>query len=273
MPIYFRSVPVKEPFIFDSVGNHWKQERVLRPNGYPLYHYLQTEKGRGRIEIQGSSYELCEGEGVLIAPFVSHSYAQAGEDEWVTLFATITGTMESSIASMLGNRQILFTGQEQGEKLEKLICEIIKRYEETPTDGKYLSVACYGFLMNFTEGMYGNEMTEDPLYQRYVGPVIKEIETNYGEKLTVSQLSGKVYVTQQYLSRLFQRFMGCSVYEYITSFRISKAKELLLKREQAEIQSIAHQVGFGDASHFIFMFRKMTGMTPHEFRVLNQNRQ
>ena len=43
MPIYFRNTPVTMPFMFDSVGNHWYQESMQRPNGHPHYHYLQTE--------------------------------------------------------------------------------------------------------------------------------------------------------------------------------------------------------------------------------------
>ena len=37
MPIYFRNAPVREPFIYDSIGNHWLQDATSRPNGYPFY--------------------------------------------------------------------------------------------------------------------------------------------------------------------------------------------------------------------------------------------
>ena len=43
MPIYFRSTPVSAPYMFDSIGNHWLEEATCRPEGYPHYHYLQTE--------------------------------------------------------------------------------------------------------------------------------------------------------------------------------------------------------------------------------------
>ena len=67
MPIYFRSTPVSAPYMFDSIGNHWLEEATCRPEGYPHYHYLQTESGCGEIEIQGKIYELQENEGFLIA--------------------------------------------------------------------------------------------------------------------------------------------------------------------------------------------------------------
>lgn len=68
MPIYFRDTPVNEPFTFNSIGNHWAQEATIRPKGYPLYHYLQTEKGLGNISIQGKHYTLKEG-GLSNCPF------------------------------------------------------------------------------------------------------------------------------------------------------------------------------------------------------------
>lgn len=265
MPIYFRSIPIREPFVFDSLGNHWRQERVVRPRGCPVYHYLQTERGRGRIEIQGKIYELGEKEGVLVAPFISHSYAAVTE-EWETLFATVTGNMEGSIAAMMGSRSVIFIRGEQGAEIETLIAEAVKKQECFPLDTRELSVDCYRFLMYFIDVSGGEQMRTDPLYQRYVVPVLKEIETNYSLHLTAAGLSSQVYVTPQYLSRLFGRFLGCSVYEYLTAYRITRAKELLVQSRRLEVQSIAHQVGFEDASHFTATFRKMTGMTPVEFR-------
>ena len=58
MSIYFRNTPVSAPFMFESLGNHWNQVNIFRPDGYPYYHYLQTEKGTGRIEVRGKFYTL-----------------------------------------------------------------------------------------------------------------------------------------------------------------------------------------------------------------------
>lgn len=268
LPIHFRNAPVSEPLTFDSVGNNWNQERMLRPKGHPLYHYLLTEQGSGRIEIQGKKYLLQEGEGVLIAPFVRHSYAKESE-EWVTSFATLTGTIESSIAKILGNRPVIFTGKEQGDAIAALIASVMKKYENPPVDAKALSVDCYCLLMHFADGLYTRDLLKEPLYQQYVEPVVKEIETHYETELTVRDLSRLVYITPQYLSRLFGRFLGCSAYEYLTTYRINKAKEFLLTDTRMEVKEIAQRVGFQDASHFIAMFKKVTGGTPLEFRKLN----
>ena len=82
MPIKIRKTLLKEPFIFDTIGNHWEQDAITRPQGFPLYHYLQSEKGIGKLEIAGKKYILNEGEGFLIAPNIPHSYEPEGE-EWL----------------------------------------------------------------------------------------------------------------------------------------------------------------------------------------------
>lgn len=267
MPIYFRSTPLKEPFTFESVGNHWLQEQISRPNGYPLYHYLQTESGRGKFDIQGKTYTLKEGQGILIAPFIRHSYASEG-GKWYTSFATISGRLSDNIGTLLGDRPGIFVDKEQGMAISQIITESIRLFEHTPTDTTQLSICCYRFLIHFVDGIPVENFTATPLYQLYIAPVIKEIETNYYSRLTVQDLSRKVYVTPQYLSRLFRRFLGCSTYEYLTTFRLNKAKEFLISRPHMNIQDIAGLAGFDDSSHFIAVFKKNTAMTPLEFRTL-----
>ena len=142
-------------------------------------------------------------------------------------------------------------------------------YNSHPPDEKQLSVNCYTMLLTFADGIYTQKLAEDPSYRNYVLPVIKEIEMNYSLPLSVETMSRKVYVTPQYLSRLFRRYLNCSTYEYLTSYRIGKAKELLITSPSLEIKEIAHRTGFSDPSHFIAIFRKAVGVTPLEFRRLN----
>lgn len=267
MPIKIRKTLLHEPIIFDTIGNNWEQVPIYRPNGYPLYHYIQTESGVGKIEIQGKSYLLQENEGVLIAPFIPHSYVQESE-HWSTLFITFTGTMESSISQALGNKQVIFINKEQGPFIAKLINDMVERYENPSIDAKEFSLDSYRLLMHFIDNSAFNLINE-PLYQKYVYPIIKEIEASYATELTVQKLSSQVYVTPQYLSRLFSKYLGCSVYKYLTNYRINKAKELLINNPRLEIQQISQLVGFLDTSHFIAMFKKFTGITPLDFRKLN----
>lgn len=185
-----------------------------------------------------------------------------------TMFATFTGTLAGSIPSMTDNQEGILIEKEQGASIRKMISSTLRKYHQPTPDMKSLSSDCYNFLMNFTDCAASPKIQDNPLYQRYVIPVIKEIETGYQQDITAAQLSRSVFVSPQYLSRLFRRFMGCSVYEYVTMYRISRARELLLSRPDMKIQDVAGASGFSDASHFIAMFRKVTGTTPLDFRKM-----
>ncbi len=268
MEYYFRTAPVIEPFYFDSIGNNRTQEDINRPKGYPLYHYLQTDKGKGLITIQGKKHILNAGDGVMIAPLIPHSYTRFS-DEWLTSFVTFTGTLESSISNILGNRQVIFIPPEQSKIITGKIANIIKKYNHPPVDNRELSVDCYSLLMTFSSNLYTPERIADPLYQRYVVPVVKEIETNFSSDLTLQELSSQLFITPQYLSKLFKRFKGYSVYGYLTIYRINKAKEYLMANHHMSVQQVGSLVGFSDTSHFIQMFKKTTNTTPLEFRKIN----
>ena len=138
-------------------------------------------------------------------------------------------------------------------------------FETEPNNLHQLSCDCYSLLLHFSGG-FVNSNTSDLPWEKYVHPVLKLIEEHYMDDLTAEKLCREVYVSPQYLSRLFVRYLGCSVYEYLTSYRITRAKELLLTHRDRKIQEIGLDVGYPDASHFIVMFRKFTGMTPSQFR-------
>lgn len=265
MPIYFRTTPLREPFTFDSVGNHWDQEEIRRRDGYPIYHYLQSEHGTGEIEIQGKNYLLSEGQGVFIAPGVRHCYRRKSR-EWFTSFATVTGLMEDFIAKLVGNHDVIFIEKNIGQEIAKLLTAVAEKFSAPPIDAKMLSTDCYQFLMYFMDGIYSGNTADESAYKKYVKPVIRRIETDFDADLTVQELCASVYITPQYLSRLFTRFVGCSTYEYLMRHRVNEAKKYLLSNPKIEIQEVARQVGFNSASHFIAIFKKKTGITPMAFR-------
>ena len=156
----------------------------------------------------------------------------------------------------------------KGEEISRLIDEGIAISVARPLNVKKLSVNCYSVLIQIADTTHGSR-ADEPLYRNYVLPIIKEIESSYFLPLTIEKLSRQVFVTPQYLSRLFRRYLNCSAYEYLTSYRLSKAKELLITAPRLEVQEVARRTGFADSSHFIAVFKKAVGVTPLEFRRLN----
>lgn len=91
------------------------------------------------------------------------------------------------------------------------------------------------------------------------------IHENYSKDISRTEIALYVYLTPDYLSKLFKAETGVSLVDYINQMRIKKAKELLLDEHQ-NISNIAVQVGFCNISYFSTIFKKTTGKTPNEFR-------
>lgn len=266
--IHFNLSSQPLPLTVDSIANHWSQENVLRTKGFPHYHWLQTEKGVGEAVIDGKQLQLPEGTGILIAPFIPHSYRSI-EGEWITSFVTFSGILESEINKITGREKYIIVNSHTGFSFQDWIDRMLEIHESGEINPIQLSVDCYTFLMHIGSFRNYHEFLYDPLYQRYVAPIIKEIETQYHHDITVQALAATVYISPQYLSRLFKRFIGCSTYAYLTNYRLVKAKELLVNRPELAISQIGIRTGYHDASHFIIMFKSATGYTPFEFRQLH----
>lgn len=98
-----------------------------------------------------------------------------------------------------------------------------------------------------------------------VNSALKYIEGHYSEKLTLTMLADKIFVSQWYLSKLLNKHTGKSFYELLNMTRVKKAKALL--RDPAlKIHEIADMIGFNDVGHFSRTFKRLEEITPKEYR-------
>lgn len=91
------------------------------------------------------------------------------------------------------------------------------------------------------------------------------IEEHLPEELSRSLLAKKVFLSEDYVSKLFAKMTGMSIPNYIAARRIERAKEYLV-RSQLPVSRIAMEVGYHNFSYFSKTFRELVGCTPNEFR-------
>lgn len=98
------------------------------------------------------------------------------------------------------------------------------------------------------------------------------IQENYTQKLTLSDVAEKTYVSQWHLSKLLNRHTGQSFSEILNNVRIEQAKKLL-ENPALRIGDVADSVGFMDMAHFSRVFKKQVGISANEYRnqVLGKN--
>ena len=96
----------------------------------------------------------------------------------------------------------------------------------------------------------------------------KEIlHTNFTEPPSLTYLAKAVEVHPTHLARVFRQFERCTVGDYIREVRINYARQRMLESNDSLVE-IALAAGFADQTHFTRSFKRVTGMTPREFRRL-----
>ena len=91
------------------------------------------------------------------------------------------------------------------------------------------------------------------------------IEEDVGKDLSLIRLSELVHFNPTYLSRLYKQVTGKTLSEYITEVKFNKSIEML-KQSDIKIHEIATEIGFKTPSYFTRFFKKISKVTPQEYR-------
>jgi AraC-like DNA-binding protein len=84
--------------------------------------------------------------------------------------------------------------------------------------------------------------------------------------ISLSAVAERLSITPHQLSQMLNERMNRGFWDFVNRYRIEEAKELLRDNPDANIISVCFQVGFNSKSSFNSAFKKMTGMTPREFK-------
>jgi AraC family transcriptional regulator len=102
---------------------------------------------------------------------------------------------------------------------------------------------------------------------QWLGLVVERMKADYCERLTLEDMAREAGVHPVHLSRVFRRWKGEGIGEYVHRLRIRAACEQMLAR-QTSLAEISLSTGFADQSHFTRAFHRVTGMSPGVFRKL-----
>lgn len=80
-------------------------------------------------------------------------------------------------------------------------------------------------------------------------------------------LADRLSLDYKYLSRLFSGVESITIEQYILKIKVEKIKELI-SYDNKSLSEIAHQLNYSSVAHLSSQFKKVTGMTPSQFRKL-----
>ncbi len=161
-------------------------------------------------------------------------------------------------------RQVMSLGTPHSEKELREVYFGTKVLSAKEHDGivRMLSVFSQHLAMVSNQLVVRQEHPEPPMVTR-----AKEfIEEHQAEDLSLTDVARAVNASTFYFCKVFKKSTGINFTDFVSRVRIEKAKNLALN-PNLRISEIAFEVGFQSLTHFNRVFKRITGMSPTEYRA------
>ena len=101
---------------------------------------------------------------------------------------------------------------------------------------------------------------------QHVQDMITYVEQHYMEDLHLEDLERELHLNRQYLSKLFKRVTGVTIFHYLFERRINQSCILMAMYQSSTLTEISYRVGFKHPAHFTRVFKRYVGVTPEQYR-------
>ncbi len=241
----------------------------------PHYRLFVATSGRASFLVGGVNHALEPGGVILVPPHVIH---QARHDPAAPLTtyvidfeAKLHGILD--VAEFCGIPVSLMPGDVRQPKIASS-AESIVRHLTTLIPGYQLAIHTH--CVRLLDLIWKETLTHPrhagalgpgvrPAYLLRFRPVFQLVEQRFGEALTLTDLAGAVHLHPAYFSACFKRAAGVGPHEYVSRYRLERARDLLVASDMP-LHEVARRTGFYDAAHLIRVFRRFQGTSPGRYR-------
>lgn len=252
-----------------SCGNYRfisRQEMVtLRPAGRVDYQLIYVSEGSAEFEKEGRLIELGAGSLILYRPLEPQKYYYYAKNTPELYWVHFSGTgVEELLKEMgFGEQEFLEIGflGEYIQIMNKMIRELqLKR----PCHTDLLTL----YIKEFFTLVCRYQMEEHQGNRR----IKKEVETavhyfneHFSKEISIADYAAANHISICWFIRSFKQYMGLAPMQYITSIRMTKAKELL-ETSDLTMSEIGELIGYPNSLYFSRIFKKQTGSSPLAYR-------
>ena len=123
------------------------------------------------------------------------------------------------------------------------------------------------FLRNYSTRKHSLPEYEDGLPKYKLKQALEYMNVHLSENISLATIADELGISQYYFCRLFKQSTGMTPHAYLIQQRVERSKQLLRLKEYSMLD-IAIECGFANPSHFAKWFRRYTGISPKQFRML-----
>ena len=191
-----------------------------------MIHFVLS--GKGSFTIGGKKYPLTEGYGFLIVPDELAYYVADSKDPWTYVWVGFGGRKAQEIVSQLGLslQQPVFKS-DKSKEIYNLVKDMTEHNTFSIEDALRRNGNLSLFLSNIASGMSVTPRSDSGSDNDYVTRAQAYVRSNYCNPIKVTDIANYVCINRSYLYTLFEKNLGISPHQYLTSYRIAKAVELL----------------------------------------------
>ena len=242
--------------------------------GFASYLIKYTVSGCGLLEYQGQQYTIPAGHAFWIdCRKRQHYYTDPNTGHWHTVWVHFYGANAQFFYE-------LFQRQNNGSPVIALPSDTsvmstmfsLLKNSGTTTHQQQQDLQNANLLHQLISECVLSSMTVDQ--SQLIPSTMQSIQLylleHFQEKITLEELGNRFNLNPFYLQKQFKRYVGQSPSEYLIYLRIAKAKELIRTTDKS-VSQISHEVGIDNPGYFTRLFRKLEGITPHEYNKLWPN--
>ncbi len=153
-------------------------------------------------------------------------------------------------------------------KAESLIDEMILEYNKKEEGYEVIFKAMFIELIVFLSRKYMRVSEKYPQSIFNLSNTIAYIERNFSEDITLEKLASMAFMSKRHFGRVFKNNYHIAPIEYVINLRIAHACSLL-KGTGMSVSLIALKSGFSDINYFSRCFKKIKGMSPKKYKLMN----
>lgn len=229
-----------------------------------IIHYVLG--GKGSFTVGNTSYELSGNDGFLICPGTIVYYQADSTEPWSYGWVGFNGLKAAAYLKQAGlDAQNPVFRYEKDGFLRDCLMRMIDTKQLTKGKEIMLLGLLYEFVSQLVETADNKLLGKNNSKEAYVRKAMDYISMNYSRKITIAEIARHIGLDRSYLYSLFQEFLNVSPQDYLISFRMERACELM-QSASLSIGSIACSVGYEDPLLFSKVFKKFKGLPPSEYK-------
>lgn len=249
--------------VFERLSRNALQQQHLSNRMHHRYVLIRSLKTAGVVSVDGQSFQLNEGDALLVAPYQFHHYIDLQADELRWLFITFELAQGESILSGLSYRNL--QPDHETHQLWGALTQLWTQRETAQQTELMPMLDRMLTRLQLTTAVHAPERDEMRLDSKneWIVGVESLIIRSVKEGWTFEEVAQRVGFSERHLRNRFEQQMGLSLRDYRSNYQFHTAISLM-RDAMRSLSDVADLSGFNSQSVFTRFIRRMAGLTPRE---------